>query len=128
MIKVFNETREWDDKEFEVKAFMGLGNFTNDVILKEVETQAGTQKVVGGFGQSMAFNYWKDGKEQTEFFEVVAWNKVAEALAKLPLKGSRAFVAGKIEEGSYTDKEGVEQQTQKIVIEQFEIVKLKERE
>lgn len=54
---------------------------------------------------SVAVNKWKGkGKEATaEFFEVVAWEQLAERIAKYFDKGTPIYVAGELEQQRWTD-------------------------
>lgn len=56
-----------------------------------------------------------DRQEQTEWHEVVVWNKPAEACAQFLYKGSMVCVEGKITTEDWTDKEGNKRKSTKIV-------------
>lgn len=126
MLRVFEEKREFNGKENVVRVAAGLGNFTNEIETRTVQTANGDTTVGGGFGQSIAFNYWKDGKEQTKFYEIAVWGKRAEAMAKLNLKGARACVFGRLSTNEYTNKDGELIKTDIITIEDFTITNFKE--
>ena len=52
----------------------------------------------------------KDSKEfveKTMWFNIVAWDKIAEKIEKKCAKGTEVIISGKLENKSYTDKEGV---------------------
>lgn len=47
-------------------------------------------------------------KEQTNWFNVVVWGKLAEAMERIaPKKGSTVYVAGEMNFRNYTDQDGV---------------------
>jgi single-strand DNA-binding protein len=51
----------------------------------------------------------KDGdnwKEQTEWFQVVAWEKLAETCSNYLHKGSHVFIEGRLQTREWQDKEG----------------------
>jgi len=50
----------------------------------------------------------KDGnkQERTEWFNIVAWRKLAEICGKYLVKGKLVYIDGKIQTRSYDDKEG----------------------
>ena len=48
-----------------------------------------------------------DGQPQTDFFNMVSWNKQAEFCGRYLKKGSRVLVEGRIENDNYEDKNGV---------------------
>lgn len=54
----------------------------------------------------------KDGdnwKEQTEWFKVVAWEKLAETCSNYLHKGSHVFIEGRLQTREYQDKDGKKQ-------------------
>jgi len=55
---------------------------------------------------------WKD---QTEWFRVVAWEKLAEICANYLHKGSRVYVEGRLQTREYTDKEGVKRYSTEVI-------------
>ena len=50
--------------------------------------------------------YSKDGEDKTDFISCVAWRGTAEFVDKYFSKGQRILLAGSIQTGSYTDKDG----------------------
>jgi single-strand DNA-binding protein len=48
-------------------------------------------------------------KEQTEWFKVVAWEKLAETCSNYLHKGSHVFVEGRLQTREYQDKDGKKQ-------------------
>jgi single-strand DNA-binding protein len=47
-------------------------------------------------------------KEETEWFNIVAWNKLAETCERYLHKGSKVYVEGRLQTRKYTDRNGVE--------------------
>lgn len=66
----------------------------------------------------------KNGEWQTrtEWHNIVAWNKSAELCAKLLKKGTEVVLEGKLENDSYTDKEGVKKFKTQINLREFVLV------
>jgi single-strand DNA-binding protein len=67
---------------------------------------------------TMAVNrYSKSGagerKEETDWFNIVAWRQLAEICEKYLHKGSKVYIEGRLSQRKYTDKEG----TQRTAIE-----------
>lgn len=56
----------------------------------------------------------------TDFFNLTAWNKTAEFCEKFFDKGSRILVEGRIENSSYTDKNGVKHYPTTVIVENIE--------
>jgi single-strand DNA-binding protein len=53
---------------------------------------------------------WKDGsgeaREETEWFNVVTWNKLAEICNEHLRKGSRVYIEGRLQTRQWQDQEG----------------------
>src|SRR5207245_947627 len=47
-------------------------------------------------------------KEETEWFNIVAWRQLAELTERYLHKGSKVYVEGRLTQRKYTDKQGVE--------------------
>lgn len=70
---------------------------------------------------SIAVN--RKGKDQpTDFFQVIAWERVAEFISKYFHKGSSIMITGSIRNRKYTDKDGKERFTTDIVAESADFV------
>jgi single-strand DNA-binding protein len=52
---------------------------------------------------------WRDGggeqREETEWFSVVAWNKLAEICSQYLTKGSRVYIEGRLQTRSWDDQQ-----------------------
>lgn len=52
---------------------------------------------------------WRDGggesREETEWFSVVAWNKLAEICSQYLTKGSRVYIEGRLQTRSWEDQQ-----------------------
>lgn len=72
---------------------------------------------------SLATSYtWKDKggakQEKTEWHRCVMWGKRAEGLVKYLAKGSKIAIEGRIQYGSYEDKNRVKRYTTDIIVDQ----------
>ncbi len=47
-------------------------------------------------------------KEETEWFNVVAWRQLAETCERYLHKGSKVYIEGRVTQRKYTDKNGLE--------------------
>jgi single-strand DNA-binding protein len=61
-------------------------------------------------------SFGKDKKEHTEWHRVVAFNKAAEVIQKYCKSGSQVFIEGSLSTEKWTDKQGVERYTTKIIV------------
>ncbi len=66
---------------------------------------------------------WKgqDGElqEETEWFRITAFEKLAEICNQYLNKGSRVYVEGRLQTRKYTDKEGVERYSTEVVMQEM---------
>ena len=69
--------------------------------------------------------YKKDGDQTADFISVVAFGKTAEIIEKYFFKGMKCMVTGRIQTGSYENKEGNKVYTTDVVIEEIEFAEVK---
>jgi len=87
---------------------------------KEVETRYMPDgKAVSSFSIACSES-WKDrntGEKQqrTEWINIVAFGKLAEIMSQYLHKGSKVFISGKMKTEKYTDRNGIEKYTTKII-------------
>ena len=67
----------------------------------------------------------RDGEQSADFINCVAFGKTAEFIEKYGRKGTKFVVEGRIQTGSYTNKDGVKVYTTDVVIEQVEFAESK---
>ena len=76
---------------------------------------------VGRFGLAVNRGFKKEGDEQTaDFINCVCFGKTAEFLEKYFHKGMKADISGRIQTGSYTNKDNVKVYTTDVVVEELE--------
>ena len=68
-----------------------------------------------------------EGKRDADFINVVAWRKQAETIAKFFDKGNLIAIDGRLQTGSYDDKEGNKRYTMDVALENFEFVEGKNK-
>ena len=56
-------------------------------------------------------------KEETDWFRVTCWNRLAETVNQYLQKGRKAYVEGRISSSAYTDREGQPQATLEVTAE-----------
>jgi single-strand DNA-binding protein len=64
----------------------------------------------------------RDGQRETDFIRIVAYNKQAENVSKYVNKGSLVAVDGRIQTGSYDDKDGKRVYTTDIVADRVQFL------
>ena len=102
-----------------------IGRLTSKPELKYTPSNIATTK----FTVAVNRNYTgADGKREADFINVVAWKKQAETISKYFDKGSLIAIEGRIQTGSYTDKDGNKRSTTDVVLENLEFVETKKKE
>ena len=69
--------------------------------------------------------YKKDGETTADFINVVAFGKIAEHIEKWFFKGMKTAIVGRIQTGSFENKEGNKVYTTDVVIEEIELAEPK---
>ncbi len=95
-----------------------IGNLTRDPELRY--TPQGTPVCSFGIATNRE---WVDQsgqrQEDTEFHNVVAWNKLAEICSQLLYKGRKIYVEGRMSTRSWTGQDNVERRSTEVVIEEM---------
>ena len=97
-----------------------IGNVGKD---PEVRTAGSSQ--VANFSVAVTEKYKaQDGtqKEQTEWFTVQAWGKLAEICGRFLKKGSPVYIEGKMRTRSWDDTNGQKQYRTELVAEQMQML------
>ena len=66
-----------------------------------------------------------EGKRDADFINVVAWRKQAETISKYFDKGNLIALEGRLQTGSYDDKDGNKRYTTDVALDNFEFVESK---
>lgn len=98
-----------------------IGRFTRD---PEVRYTANNTCYVS-FSVAIDRRYKQDGQPTADFPRVIAWGKTAEFIEKYFHKGMKIAIDGRIQTGSYTNKDGQTVYTTDIVAENVEFVESK---
>lgn len=95
-------------------------------LTRDPEIRVNNDKTVARFSIAVDRRFKRDGDEQTaDFINCVAFGKTAEFVEKYAHKGTKFIVEGRIQTGSYTNKDGVRVYTTDIVVEQLEFAESK---
>ncbi len=54
-------------------------------------------------------------KEETEWFQIVAWRQLAELTEQYLHKGAKVYVEGRLMQRKYTDREGIQRTTVEVI-------------
>ena len=91
-----------------------IGRITKDLELKYTNND----KAVCNF--SIAVNRF--GTKETDFFDIVVWNKQAENLVKYQTKGSKVGVVGSLTTRKYETKDGQQRTAYEIMAQEIEFL------
>ncbi len=61
-------------------------------------------------------------KEETEWFNIVAWNKLAEICERYLHKGSKVYIEGRLTQRKYTDRNGTERTAVDVIANDMEML------
>lgn len=95
------------------------GNLTKEPDLKY--TEAGAAYVNLCVAVNDTFKIAGISKTSVEFFNVIAWDKLAENIAAYLHKGSKVFVHGKLQSNSW-EKDGHNFKIWKVVVKEIEFL------
>lgn len=107
-----------------VNKHIGIGNLGRDPELRFMADG----KAVTNFSYAITEKYKdKSGSQQevTEWVTVATFGRLAEIAGEYLKKGSKVYVEGKMKTEKYTDKQGVEKYTTKIICEKLDILSSK---
>ena len=100
--------------------WVGVGRLTAD---PEIRVAAESQKTIARFRVAINRN-----KKEADFINCVAFDKTAELLEKYFHKGDRIGIQGRIQTGSYTNKDGQTVYTTDVMVGSIEFLQDKKAE
>lgn len=98
-----------------------IGRITKDLELKR--TQSGIS--VLSFALAVNRRTQKQGQQETDFINCVAWNKTAELMERYLRKGSLIGIEGRIQTRSYDNQQGQKVYVTEVVVESVEFLESK---
>lgn len=84
-----------------------------------------TQMCVAKFTLAVDRKFKKEGEASADFINCVSFGKTAEFAEKYFRKGTKILVSGRIQTGSYTNKDGNKVYTTDVVVEEQEFAESK---
>lgn len=89
---------------------------------RDPETRQAGETMVCNFGIAVDRRFKRDGESTADFFNCTAFGRNAEFISKYFAKGKRIGIVGRLQSGSYTNKDGVKVNTVDIVVDEAEFV------
>lgn len=65
-------------------------------------------------------------KEETEWFNIVAWRNLAEICNKFLEKGKKVYIEGRLTQRKYTDREGIQRTAVEVIANDMEMLSPKQ--
>ena len=103
-----------------------IGRFTRDPEIKYSTGENATATARFSLAVNRRFKN-KEGNYDADFINCVAFGKTAEFIEKHFTKGMAIGITGRIQTGSYTNKEGQKVYTTDVVVEETEFVESKNK-
>ena len=97
-----------------------IGRLTKDVELRYTQTN---NTAVASFCLAVNRKFVKNGEErQADFFNIIAWNKLAETISKYLFKGNQVAISGRLETRSCDDENGQKHYVTEVIAEEVDFI------
>lgn len=100
-----------------------IGRLVRDAEVKY--TQGEKPMVIASLTLAVNRKFKQDGQPTADFINCKAFGKIAEVIEKYVKKGTKIAVTGRIQTGSYTNKDGNKVYTTDVMIEELEFCESK---
>jgi single-strand DNA-binding protein len=101
-----------------------MGRITRDAEIRYTQGEKST--AIARFSLAVERRFKRDNDEQNaDFISCIAFGKIAEFLEKFGRKGTKFVVDGRIQTGSYNNKDGQKVYTTDVVVENIEFAESK---
>ena len=101
-----------------------MGRLTRDAEIRYSQGESST--AIARFSLAVDRRFRKEGDEQTaDFINCVAFRRTAEFMERFGRKGTKFVAEGRIQTGSYTNKDGQRVYTTDVVVESVEFAESK---
>ena len=100
-----------------------MGRLTRDPEVRY--TQGGNAMAIARYSLAVDRRFKRDGEPDADFINCVAVGKSGEFAEKYLKKGTKVAVVGRIQTGSYTNKDGQKVYTTDVVVEEQEFAESK---
>ena len=90
-----------------------------------IYSQGGNASAVAKYSLAVERKFKQDGQPSADFINCISFGKTAEFAEKYLKQGTKIAVTGRIQTGSYTNKDGVKVYTTDVVVEEHEFCESK---
>lgn len=103
-----------------------MGRLTRDPDIRHTQSNsAQEQTCIARYSLAVNRRFNRDGEQKADFISCVAFGRQAEFAEKYLRKGTKIALAGRIQTGSYTNRDGQKVYTTDVVIEEQEFAESK---
>lgn len=103
----------------------GIGRLTRNADVRYAQKQDGTPNCIARFTLAVDRKFKQEGQQSADFISCVAFGKQGEFVEKYLKQGSKVVVSGRIQTGSYVNKEGQKVYTTDVITEEIEFAESK---
>lgn len=93
-----------------------MGRLTRDPEVRY--TQGSEPRAIARYSLAVSRRFKRDGQPDADFINIVAFGRDGEFAEKYFKKGQQVSIVGRIQTGSYTDKEGNKKYTTDVIVEE----------
>lgn len=112
-----------EKEEWLINKVILMGRLTRD---PEIRYSTGENPLaIGRYTLAVDRRFRRDGEQNADFIGCLCFGKSAEFAEKYFRQGMKVAVVGRIQTGSYTDKDGVKHYTTEVVVEEQEFAESK---
>lgn len=97
-----------------------IGRLTKDADIRYLQNENST--CVAKFNLAVDRKIKRNGEPTADFLNCVSFGKVGELIEKYVGKGSKIGIVGRLQTGSYTNKDGVKIYTTDIMVEEIDFL------
>ena len=97
-----------------------IGRLTRDPEVRD--SQGENHLAVARYSLAVDRRFKREGETDADFITCVAFGKQGEFAEKYLAKGTKICVVGRIQTGSYTNREGIKVYTTDVIVEEHEFV------
>ena len=101
-----------------------MGRLTRDPAVNYTQTASGSS-AIARYTLAVDRRFRRDSEQSADFINCVSFGKTAEFAEKYLRQGTKIVVVGRIQTGSYTNKDGQKVYTTDIVVEECEFAESK---
>ena len=100
-----------------------MGRLTRDAEIRY--SQGENSMAIARFSLAVDRRFRKDGEQSADYINCIAFGKTAEFFERFGRKGTKFVIEGRIQTGSYTNKDGQRVYTTDVVVENTEFAESK---